>query len=540
MPVRPGKALSFASLSSANEVIAMSRNGLLLIMLLIPLGLAGCAAGVRDADRGEMLALAPAKEGPIVERLLPDLDSHPGLTGVRLVDSNVDAFALRIVSARLATTSLDIQYYIWHDDLTGRLLAAELLRAADRGVRVRVLVDDFDVRGKDPVLRTLDTHPQIEIRVFNPFATAPGPVRTTLEVLWRGARLNRRMHNKAWIADGQLAVVGGRNIGDEYFGAAEERNFSDLDLALAGPAVGQVTSIFDRYWNSPVAVRIETLGRSAGVEGGLDRLRESFETTTREAAASPYVRDLLSSQELSAILNARNGLVWTDDVEVLADAPEKIERSDRKDGTPVLEGLARLFASATERVRLVSPYFVPGKQGSAGLVDLVDGGVAVDVVTNSLAATDVAAVHGGYSADRKGLLRGGVSLYELKPTGDPESRRLSPLGSSGASLHTKAATVDGRRIFVGSFNLDPRSAWLNCEMGVIVGSEALAAQLDAIIDEHALPSASWKVSLSPDGQLQWTHEVDGRVEMLEREPEAGAGRRFLAFMARILPVRGQL
>lgn len=511
-----------------------------LIAALVLAGLAGCAAGVRDEDRGEALALPPADGGAIVERLVPDLDAHPGLTGVRLVDSNVDAFALRAVSARVATTSLDLQYYIWHDDLTGRLLAAELLRAADRGVRVRVLVDDFDVRGKDPVLRTLDTHPRIEIRVFNPFATAPGPVRTTLEVLWRGARLNRRMHNKAWIADGRLAVVGGRNIGDEYFGAAEDRNFSDLDLALVGPAVDQVTAIFDRYWNSPVAVRIGTLGRSAGVEGGLDRLRENFEASAREAATSPYVRDLMASEELSAILNRRSGMIWTDDVEVLADAPEKIERADREAGTPVLAGLSRLFHGATERVRVVSPYFVPGKRGGAGLVGLVERGVAVDVVTNSLAATDVAAVHGGYAADRRALLRGGVALYELKPTGDPESRQLSPLGSSGASLHTKAATVDGRRVFVGSFNLDPRSAWLNCEMGVIVGSEALAAQLDAIIDAHTLPGASWRVSLSPGGRLRWTHEVDGRVEALDREPEASVGRRFMAFLTRILPVRGQL
>jgi putative cardiolipin synthase len=511
-----------------------------LIAALVLAALTGCAAGVRDEDRGETRALQPALEGPLVERLLPDLDAHPGLTGVRLVDSNVDAFALRAVSARLATVSLDLQYYIWHDDLTGRLLAAELLRAADRGVRVRVLVDDLDVRGKDPVLRALDAHPRIEIRVFNPFATAPGPLRTTLEVLWRGARLNRRMHNKAWIADGRLAVVGGRNIGDEYFGAAEDRNFSDLDLALAGPAVAKVMAIFDRYWNSPVAVRIGSLGRSAGVEGGLERVRATLAALAREGRASPYVREVATSAELAAILEARGGFVWTDAVEVIADPPEKVEGPARATPAPVLAGLAGLLTGATGRVRIVSPYFVPGRDGSAGLVRLVEGGVAVEVVTNSLAATDVAAVHGGYAADRKALLLGGVALYELKPIGDPDSRRLSPLGSSGASLHTKAATVDGRHVFVGSFNLDPRSAWLNCEMGVIVGSRALAAQLDAIIDEHLLPSASWKVSLSPEGRLRWTHAVDGRVEEVAREPEAGLGRRMIAFLARVLPLRGQL
>ncbi len=180
-----------------------------------------------------------------------------------------------------------------------------------------------------------------------------------------------------------------------------------------------------------------------------------------------------------------------------------------------------------------------------GVLGACAGGVrdaqrGVEVLTNSLAATDVAAVHGGYSAARKALLRGGVELYELKPTGDPESRRLSPLGSSGASLHTKAASVDGAHVFIGSFNLDPRSAWLDCEKGVIVGSPELAARLDAIIDEHMRPSASFRVSLSPEGRLRWTHEADGRVEELEREPMAGLGRRLMAFRARVLPIRGQL
>ena len=447
---------------------------------------------------------------------------------------------MRIVSARLAVSSLDLQYYIWHDDLTGRLLAAELLKAADRGVRVRVLVDDFDVRGKDPVLRTLDTHPNIEIRVFNPFATSPGVIRTSLEIMWRGIRLNRRMHNKAWIADGQLAVVGGRNIGNEYFGAAEERNFDDLDLLLAGPAVGQVTAVFDNYWNSPVAVRIAELARSKGIGGGLDGLRENFAAVTRDAESSSYVEALRSSDELSAFLEGRHRKVWTADVQVIADRPEKIERADRDDGTLMLTGLTAFFAGAEKNARVLSPYFVPGIEGTKGFGRMVDRGVTVEVVTNSLAATDVAAVHGGYSADRKGLLKAGVALFELKPTGNPETRRLSPLGSSGASLHTKAATVDGESVFVGSFNLDPRSAWLNCEMGVIVRSPELAAQLDTIFDKLTSPTLSWRVDLDAQNKLRWTHEVDGRIEELDRDPEADFERRLLAFLARILPVRGYL
>jgi putative cardiolipin synthase len=526
-----------------NRFRAWCRDKPLLLMfgaVLCAVGFSGCAGGVRDSERPEMTAFPPAQTGRIAERLRPDLEANPGKTGVRLVDSNLDAFAVRIVSARLAVSSLDLQYYIWHDDLTGRLLAAELLRAADRGVRVRVLVDDFDVRGKDPVLRTLDTHPNIEIRVFNPFATSPGVVRTSLEILWRGIRLNRRMHNKAWIADGQLAVVGGRNIGDEYFGAAEERNFDDLDLLLAGPAVGQVTTVFDRYWNSPVAVRIAELARSKGITGGLDGLRENLAAVTREAESSPYVAGLRDSDELSAFLEGRHRKIWTSDVQVIADRPEKIDRSDRDDPTLMLSGLTAFFADAEKQARVLSPYFVPGIEGTQGFGRMVAKGVKVEVVTNSLAATDVAAVHGGYSADRKGLLKAGVVLFELKPSGDPETRRLSPLGSSGASLHTKAATVDGERVFVGSFNLDPRSAWLNCEMGIIVRSPELAAQLDGIIDKLTSPTSSWRVDLDPENKLRWTHEVDGKTEALDRDPEADFERRLLAFLARILPVRGYL
>ncbi len=508
------------------------------LIVVLGLLLAACAPGVRDPDRPVQAALAAATSGAIAERVLPALAAHPGQTGVRLVQSNLDAFALRMLTAQRAAQSLDLQYYIWHDDLTGRLMAGELVRAADRGVRVRLLVDDMDVRDKDPVLQTLDAHPSIEVRLFNPFASASGGVRTLVEFLLRGSRLNRRMHNKAWIADGRVAIVGGRNIGDEYFGAAEETNFSDLDLVLAGKAVGDVAAAFDRYWNSPVAVRVGVLARSQPLDGGLDTLRAAFDAHRAEAADSPYVQHLKTSDELAAILERTNAYDWSDDVVVLSDSPDKADRLRQGEPTETLAGLATRFMAAQRSVRLMSPYFVPGREGSRLLTDLAARGVRVQVITNSLAATDVAAVHGGYAKYRKRLLRGGVALHELKPGAAP--RPLSAVGSSGASLHTKAAVIDDDYVFVGSFNVDLRSAWLNCEMGVMVRSESLAARFNALVDAHANPATSYAVSLDPRGQLRWAHREAGVDEQLEREPRASFSRRTLAWLARILPLQRQL
>lgn len=509
------------------------------IFIPLMLMLAACAPAIRDPDRALDFALTASVDGGIAERVAPALAAHPGATGVRLLRSNLDAFALRALSAQAASRSLDLQYYIWHDDLTGRLIAGELVRAADRGVRVRVLIDDMDVRSKDAVLQTLDAHPNIEVRLFNPFASASGTARTLVEILWRGSRLNHRMHNKAWIADGHLAIVGGRNIGDEYFGASEETNFSDLDLALIGSAVTDVTAAFDSYWNSEISVRVTELGRTQALPDGLDALRTALNAHRRDASSSPYIQRLQNSDDLDAILEARNQIIWSSDVKVLADPPEKADRLARGKPTTTLAALIARFASAQHTLRIMSPYFVPGRKGTELLTTRRTAGVTVEVVTNSLGATDVAAVHGGYSKYRKALLRGGVVLHELKRRG----HAVVPIGvsgSSGASLHTKAAVIDDEYVFVGSFNLDPRSAWLNSEMGVMVRSPELAQALDAIVDDHAAPAMSYHVTLNERGQLRWTHQRDGLEETLKREPDASFSRRVLAILARILPLQRQL
>jgi putative cardiolipin synthase len=419
-------------------------------------------------------------------------------------------------------------------------------------VKVRLLVDDMNVRDRDAVLQTLDSHEFIEVRVFNPFKSASGVARTLVEFLFRGSALNHRMHNKAFIADGQFALVGGRNVGDEYFGASGETNFNDMDLAMIGPAVDATAAAFDMYWNHPTAVRIAVLKRGEPSAGGLDALRGAIDAHQAQAKDSPYIERLRNSAELAAILEGSNQKIWSDDVQVLSDPPAKADGDADDDPTTVLAALTERFTAAQSSLIILSPYFIPGKKGSEGLVAIAGRGARVEVITNSLAATDVAAVHGGYSRYRKRLVKGGVAVFELKPHADTSKSAGGVLGSqasqgskggssAGVSLHTKAAIIDGEYVFIGSFNLDPRSAWLNCEMGVMVRSPELAAELGKLAAGYSSPANSFKVSLNENNQLRWTHQDEGQMQTVSTsEPQAGSKRKIVAWIARILPLQSQL
>jgi len=458
------------------------------------------------------------------------------LSGLALVANAAAAFAVRADSARSAGRTLDLQYYLWRGDVTGQLLAQEVLAAADRGVRVRLLLDDVYALGRERTLAALDAHPQIEVRLFNGTRwRAFGRLGYLLEFVFGGWHLNRRMHNKSWIADGRLAVVGGRNIGDEYFGLGES-SFRDLDLLIVGPAAAQATRVFERYWNSPLARRAELTAAMAERAGGLPALREAL----RKAEAGPTARLLLARLDDAELHPARQPLTMlrSEAIQEVADPPEKARRGLRaRKAARAAGGIAAEIADALRLARrealLISPYFVPGKAGLALLCDLRARGVTVSVVTNSLAATDVVAVHGGYAKYRRALLEAGIRLFELKPESADEHASL--LGSRGAALHTKAFAVDGRVAFVGSFNLDPRSAALNTEMGAFARSPEIAAGVAAEHARLAEPLLSWEV-VWEDGRLGWR---DGD-RVLRREPEAGSWRRVLAWVVQRLPVEEQL
>ncbi len=508
-----------------------------LLPLIAALLLAACAGAPPRPALAPESALPPAQGTPLDERVQARLAEHPGASGFRLVFDGVEAFALRAASARAAGRSLDLQYYIWHNDATGRLLVHELVQAADRGVRVRLLLDDMDARASNFALAGLDAHANIEVRVYNPYGSREGG--KFIETVAGAKRLNRRMHNKSWIADNRIALTGGRNIGDEYFAASEGTNFFDLDFLMLGPAVAELSRSFDDYWNSPAAYPIAALSPQLANEGSLQKLRDGAADQLARDRQSAYVRALPQSEPVRRLLANELPLQWSTRWQLLADAPMKaLAPGDAPPASRVLEGLREAIAASTSEVTLISPYFVPGEAGTAALVAQRTAGKRVSILTNSLAANDVAAVHGGYSRYRKPLLAGGIELFELKPTaGAGEGdRKKSWFGSSGASLHTKAALFDRRRVFVGSFNLDPRSVALNCEQGVLVDDEVLGRELQARYEAATKSQFAWKLGRDAGGGLTWSDEAG----TLDKEPQASFGRKLQSWMTRVLPVEKQL
>ena len=477
--------------------------------------LAGCASLPSNVDRSHSRTLADTGSTRLGRALAPAVTANPGKSGSHALEDGRDAFAARALLAHAADRSLDVQYYIWRADITGGLLGEALWQAAERGVRVRLLIDDNNTRGMDEALAALDAHPHIEVRLFNPYANRGFRLG---ELVSDFARMNRRMHNKSFIADNQVAIVGGRNVGDEYFGADTPVAFADLDVMAAGAVVREVSASFDAYWNSASAYPLASLVRAPPAR--------NWEAVKDDPAARQYVEALRATPLVRRLLEGDLPLEWTP-ARVVSDDPSKVLYPPERAELHMLPRLQAALGVPARELDLVSPYFVPTGEGTAALVALAQRGVRVRVLTNSLAATDVAPVHAGYAKYRERLLRGGVRLYELKPTSKGGSGRG---GSSDASLHAKTFAVDRSRIFVGSFNFDPRSARLNTEMGVVIDSATLAARLADAID-HGLAGAAYEVRMDGNA-LQW---VDG-AERHASEPGAGALKRLWIGFLSLLPI----
>jgi putative cardiolipin synthase len=510
-------------------------NRLLCGLACLTAFLPGCASLPDRPEISPQSAIPPGVDAPLDRAIAGAEARHVGQAGFRLVIEGMEAFVIRMHSAKQAVRSLEVQTYIWHADATGRYLAQALLAAADRGVRVRLLVDDLDARARNAGFGALAAHPNIEVRLFNPFATRSGSLRLAGEGLRDFGRVNRRMHNKSWIADNRVALVGGRNLGDEYFTASDEVNFVDLDFAMIGPVVRDVSASFDRFWNSASAWPIEVLDASVVNDDALKSLRANLEAQTAGAQQSQYAQALRADDGIRRLVAGDWALRWSPKYHFVSDDPAKVTMQ-KKDASraAVAAAVAGQVRGAQRSVEIISPYFVPGDVGSEALVSRAKAGASVQVLTNSLAANDVASVHGGYSRHRKALLEGGVQLFELKPLGHGAAA-TSFAGSSGASLHTKALTVDGDSSFVGSYNLDPRSTWLNCEQGVWVEDGELAGQLSAIFRKQSAGARAWHVTLE-GRELHWS---DGQ-ETRDSEPDASGWRKFQAWFARAFHLDAQL
>jgi len=519
-------------LAPAADGMRRCRRALLLLCLLAA---AGCAQLPPRPALPVETAIAVAGDTPLDQRIQPLVAAHPGQSGFRLVSDGTLAFALRAALIRHAQRSLDLQYYIWHDDVTGRLLEREVIAAADRGVHVRILLDDLDARSHDDWLAAADAHPNIEVRLFNPFAVRSGPLRKIGEAFASYSRINHRMHNKNLIADNRVAISGGRNLGDEYFSASKEANFTDLDFAMAGPVVSDLSRTFDRYWNSEAVWPIATLVSKPAGSDPVAALRDTLERHAQEPDARQWLATVPLNPDVTAFVAGELPLEWTDRWQVWADDPLKARLGDeRLTRSNVLRGLSQAMRASHARVDLISPYFVPGDEGAQSLVDLAGSGRRVAVLTNSLAANDVAAVYAGYARYRTRLLQAGVQAYELKPEPGHDSD-VSVSGSSGASLHSKAVLIDDDETFVGSFNLDPRSVSLNCEQGVLVTDPAVNGQLQAYFERMTAPEHAWRVDLDANGDTRWTDATGSTTST-----PASFGRRVRATIARMLPIESQL
>ena len=492
--------------------------------------LQGCAVLPSQDNRTVSTAFQDTAETHLGRTIAPLTQAHPGKSGVIALPQGIDAFAARARLADVAERSLDVQYYIWHNDMAGSLLFDALRRAADRSVRVRLLLDDNNTEGMDDVLAELASHRNIEVRLFNPFAARRW---RALSYLTDFDRLDRRMHNKSFTADNQVTIIGGRNVGDEYFGAGQNVQFVDLDVMAIGDVVRDVSRDFDRYWASDSAY---PAGRVLQPTGATPQLTP--EAGADRATMTALYLDALARQPfVRMMLEHRLPFEWAS-VHMVSDDPSKGLGKARDDDF-LWARLKRIVATPTRELELVSPYFVPGADGAAHFADMARHGAKITVLTNSLEATDVPAVHAGYAKRRKQLLESGVELYEMKRTGGATPTFRAGGSSSASSLHAKTFSVDRSAVFIGSFNFDPRSASLNTELGFVMECPVIAAAMaDAITAMMA--ERAYQVRLGPDGGMQWVEHIDGKEVVHDQEPGAGFWRQLGVSLLSLLPIEGLL
>ena len=476
------------------------------------------------------MILQDASDSPLGKAALPMVQAHPGKSGVFALADGRDAFAARVLLADASECSLDVQYYIWNGDKTGTLLFEALRRAADRGVRVRLLLDDNNTAGLDTVLAALNSHPKIEVRLFNPFMHRRWRV---LSFLTDFRRLNRRMHNKSFIADRQACIIGGRNVGDEYFDAGQGVSFVDLDVLAIGPVVEDVSVDFERYWSSESSYPAErVLARVS--QTAIAEVSAAAARVEKDPAAVAYMRAIANSKYVQQVLAGELAFKWST-VQMVSDNPAK-GLGLARDEELMWTRLKQVLQTPRLELELVSPYFVPGKEGVEYFSALARQGIKVRILTNSLAATDVAAVHSGYARRRKPMLEAGVEIFEMEPEFSfAPTKAHGALGSSNASLHAKTFSIDRSRVFVGSFNFDPRSQRLNTELGFVIDCPAIA---QAIADAFAsiIPARAYQVRLSAAASLQWVEQRDGEEIVYDREPRAGFALRAFVGMLSMLPI----
>lgn len=501
----------------------------------------GCAKLPDNSALVPTTVISATEQTHLATLFADDKKQHPGQSGFYLLDNGLDAFVARAVLVLAAEKSIDLQYYLYHPDLVGGLLADLLLQAADRGVRVRLLLDDMGLEGRDINLFTIAQHPNISVRIFNPFIRGSSRVS---QFITRFGSVTRRMHNKSLTIDNQATIVGGRNIGNEYFAADPELAFGDMDVLAIGPVVNEISNSFDSYWNNPLSYPVELISSQKPDLEALERARPLLDAYTKRPEAQQYVQALNNSQLARELKNDVLPFSWGKAVAVYDD-PEKITAAlDAKD-LHLATQLNPLVNELSSEFLMLSAYFVPGKEGVDFFKKLQSQGVQVRILTNSLASTDVAVVHCGYAKYRKELLRAGVELYEVAIDALPAGKKKQQVfdGASRTSLHAKSYIFDRQILFIGSFNFDPRSADQNTELGIVFDSPELGRKIGKRFDERKSTNV-YQLRLVPDNyggeDVEWVRKEGGREVVRRVEPDTSFFKRLLVSVMALLPIESQL
>jgi putative cardiolipin synthase len=518
------------------------RFGAFVLFVLSISILSGCATLPKDFDRPVSYAYTDTDDTRIGKAHRDETVAHPaGQSGFLLLGSGLDAFVARALLTQSAERSIDVQYYLYHDDLVGKLFTDQLLKAADRGVRVRLLVDDMDLSGKDLGAAALDSHPNMEVRIFNPFSRKRG---RTSQFITRMGSVTRRMHNKSFTVDNQAVILGGRNIGNEYFEADPDLAFSDLDVLAVGPVAQEVSTAFDLYWNSELVYPASVLKGKPPSPKEIEQARQRLSEFIAKQADSAYLQALRNSNLANTIRQNNVRFHWGD-ATVIYDQPEKILHDFDKTEYHLAPKIKPYFEGVQEELIIFSPYFVPGKRGTAFLSQLSERGVRVRIFTNSLASTDVGIVHAGYSKYRKDLLRAGIELYEMNKKMSKKERKekKGKHGSTKASLHAKSFVFDRKQVFIGSLNLDPRAVKHNTEIGVVLSSTEIATEMTDWFDEN-IDQIAFRLELKKNEngaeRIYWHGWVDGKARVFNVDPYTRFWQRFGIKTMSLLPIESQL
>ena len=517
------------------------KRAILACLILSSVGCAGIMPRARpdatEYKRDQSFSFPQTESTSIGETLAEDIQKNPGKSGFRIFEKGSHSLMARLALVRLAEKSIDMQYYGIGDDATAHLMMKSLLQAAERGVRVRLLIDSFTITEMKESLIVLENVPRIEVRVFNPMTTRDQSLISRVQGWFSDIHyVNKRMHNKAFIADNQIALVGGRNVSNAYFEADEELDFKDLDVLTAGPITNNISESFDAYWNNKNAFPIGMVHKSSGDTKAREEIIRQIDADWTTGFNDPRRQMQLVAPLRDVLKNPDMALTWAV-ADLAVDDPSKVDTPRDENESDPLNKLLSLLQHAQTEFLVISAYFVPLDSGVKWLTGLEQKGMDVKILTNSLASTDVVAVHSGYEPYRKDLLKGGVDLYELMPVNGKKSeqRLIGRSQPPRAGLHSKVYVIDQKYTVIGSFNLDPRSVELNTEMAVIIDSPEIAARMKRLFERSTAPETSYRLALTPDDDIVWNCIEKGKTIHYKTEPHAGFWRNIQNKISHVIP-----